>query len=70
MSDPSIHNRWSTFAELSLRKESGNRWFRYKDPQRAARAYSKGTKVADDYFKSIDKYQTNANNMVYIIIKK
>jgi hypothetical protein len=36
--------------ELNLRKECGNRWFSYKEYGRAARAYSKGTKVADDYF--------------------
>eukprot|EP01038_Epipyxis_sp_PR26KG_P009352 gene9352-12602_t len=39
--------------ELSLRKEAGNRWFSYQDFARASRAYSKGTQVADTYFKSL-----------------
>ena len=56
--------RWAAFSDLCFRKEAGNRWFRYRDFGRAARAYSKGTKVADEYFKAIDKYQGGANEMV------
>ena len=57
-------NRWAAFSDLCFRKEAGNRWFKYKDFQRAARAYAEGTKVADEYFKSIDKYQENKNDMI------
>lgn len=57
-------NRWAAFSDLCFRKEAGNRWFKYKDFSRAARAYAEGTKVADEYFKSIDKYQDNKNEMI------
>jgi tetratricopeptide (TPR) repeat protein len=57
-------NRWAAFSDLCFRKEAGNRWFKYKDFSRAARAYAEGTKVADEYFKSIDKYQDNKNDMI------
>lgn len=56
--------RWGAFADLSMRKEAGNRWFKYKDFLRAAKAYSKGTKIADEYFKSVDQYQSNQSNLV------
>lgn len=42
--------RVAALSELLLRKDAGNRWFSYKDFDRAAKCYSKGTKVADDYF--------------------
>lgn len=34
---------------IVFRKEIGNRWFSYKDYQKAARAYAKGIKTAEDY---------------------
>ena len=43
-------DRLVALTELSQRKEAGNRWFSYGDFSRAARAYSKGTQVADRYF--------------------
>lgn len=46
-------NRQSALQEITLRKDCGNRWFSYLDFQRAARAYSKGTQIADNYFKSL-----------------
>lgn len=42
--------RLLSLTELLQRKEAGNRWFSYGDFSRAARAYSKGTQVADRYF--------------------
>jgi hypothetical protein len=42
--------RLGALSELLQRKEAGNRWFSHGSFSRAARAYSKGTQVADRYF--------------------
>jgi hypothetical protein len=46
------YHRLVTARDITLRKDCGNRWFGYQEYQRAARAYSKGTQLADNYFKA------------------
>ncbi len=43
--------------DILLRKDCGNRWFSYLDYPRAAKAYSKGTQQADNYFKEVAKVE-------------
>lgn len=53
--------RLMALSDITLRKECGNRWFSYTDYGRAAQCYSKGTKVADDYFTSVDKHASETS---------
>ena len=43
-------------ADLTLRKDCGNRWFSYGDWQKAARSYSKGMQKADAFFGSLEGF--------------
>lgn len=45
-----ILGRLQVLQGLTLRKDAGNRWFHGKDYPRAAKAYSRATKLADSYF--------------------
>eukprot|EP01031_Cornospumella_fuschlensis_P030012 gene30012-36248_t len=59
-----VYNRLITLQQLTLRKEAGNRWFNIRDYQRAAKAYSQATKLADNYFNQPSKDKiANASSM-------
>jgi tetratricopeptide (TPR) repeat protein len=45
-----IYHRFHTLQAMQFRKEAGNRWFSYNDIQRATKAYSKATQLAEEYF--------------------
>jgi tetratricopeptide (TPR) repeat protein len=56
-----ILNRILTLQSLTIRKESGNRWFSYGDYQRASKAYSRATQISEGYFNTSSPAITSAD---------